>query len=85
MNEWVLLVGIGVLSYFSQILNIHAYSWGEASLLAPLDYMRLLYATILGWIVFETLPGPYTWAGALVIIAAAIWSRISALAALIFD
>lgn len=74
MSEWLLLVGIGVLSYCSQLLNIHAYGWGEASLLAPLDYMRLLYATILGWIVFETLPGPYTWAGALVIIAAAIYT-----------
>ena len=72
--EWALMAGIGVISYGAQLLNIYAYSWGEASVLASLDYVRLLYATLLGWLVFETLPGPYTWIGALVIIAASIYT-----------
>jgi drug/metabolite transporter (DMT)-like permease len=72
--EWGLMVAIGVMSYGSQLLNIYAYGWGEASVLASLDYVRLLYATLLGWLVFNTLPGPYTWIGALVIIAASIYT-----------
>ncbi|MEP0944879.1 MAG: DMT family transporter [Rhizobiaceae bacterium] len=72
--EWMLMVAIGVTSYGAQLLNIYAYSWGEASVLASLDYVRLLYATFFGWLVFETLPGPYTWIGALVIIAASIYT-----------
>jgi drug/metabolite transporter (DMT)-like permease len=72
--EWLLMIAIGVVSYIAQMLNIYAYSWGEASVLASLDYVRLLYATFLGWLVFDTLPGPYTWVGAAVIIAASIYT-----------
>ena len=72
--EWVLMIGIGFASYGAQMLNIYAYSWGEASVLASLDYVRLLYATFLGWLVFDTLPGPYTWIGALVIIGASLYT-----------
>ena len=66
------MILIGIISYGAQMLNIYAYSWGEASMLASLDYVRLLYATFFGWLIFETLPGPYTWIGALVIIAASL-------------
>jgi drug/metabolite transporter (DMT)-like permease len=72
--EWALLIAVGVVSYGAQMLNIYAYSWGEASVLASLDYMRLLYATFLGWMFFETVPGPYTWIGSLVIIAASLYT-----------
>jgi len=72
--EWVLMIAIGIISYIAQMMNIYAYTWGEASVLASLDYIRLLYATLLGWLVFDTLPGPYTWVGAAVIIIASIYT-----------
>ena len=68
------MLAIGVMSYASQLLNIYAYSWGEASVLASLDYVRLLYATLLGYLVFNTLPGPYTWIGTVVIIGASLYT-----------
>ncbi len=73
-TEWLVLLGVGVISYGAQMLNIYAYTWGEASVLASLDYVRLLYATFLGWLVYDTLPGPYTLIGAFVIIAASIYT-----------
>ena len=73
-GEWVLLVAIGLVSYGAQMLNIYSYKWGEASVLASLDYVRLLWATLLGWLVFETLPGPWTWVGAAIVIAAALYT-----------
>ncbi|MEN0041026.1 MAG: DMT family transporter [Pseudomonadota bacterium] len=72
--EWSLLLAMGVISFVAQMGNIYAYKWGEASVLASLDYVRLLYATFLGWLVFDTLPGPYTWVGSVVIIAAALYT-----------
>lgn len=73
MGEWGLLAAMGVLSYLAQMANIHAYKWGEASLLASLDYVRLLYATFLGWLVFSTLPSLATWIGSAIIVVAAIY------------
>jgi drug/metabolite transporter (DMT)-like permease len=44
--EWMLLAAVAVVSYYGQKCNIFAYKHGEASLLASLDYLRLLWATI---------------------------------------
>ena len=73
-QEWMLLVAMGGFSYVAQMANIAAYRWGEASVMASLDYVRLLYATLFGWLIFSTLPGMSTWVGALIIVAAAVYT-----------
>jgi drug/metabolite transporter (DMT)-like permease len=73
VNEWALLVVLAMVSYFAQRCNIFAYKHGEASMLASLDYTRLLWATLLGYLVFGDFPGAATWAGASIVIAAAIF------------
>jgi drug/metabolite transporter (DMT)-like permease len=73
-TEWALLVAVGVVSYFGQKCNIFAYKHGEASLLASLDYVRLLWATLFGFLVFEQFPGLPTWIGATIVIAAAVFT-----------
>ncbi len=74
VNQWLLILAMGITSYLAQMANILAYKWGEASMLASLDYVRLIYATLLGWLVFSTLPGPATWAGAGIIVAASVYT-----------
>lgn len=73
-QEWGLLCGLAVTSYFGQKCNIYAYKHGEASLLASLDYTRLLWATLLGFLVFGHIPGAPTWIGASIVIAAAVFT-----------
>ena len=73
-REWLLLGAIGVVSYFAQKANVTAYRYGEASLLASLDYVRLVYATALGWLLFGQLPAPSTWVGAAIIVLASIYT-----------
>lgn len=73
LAEWGLIMAMGIVSYAGQMLNITAFKWGEASLLASLDYVRLVFATIIGYFLFANLPSYYTWAGATIIIAAAIY------------
>ena len=72
--EWGLLAILAVVSYFGQRCNIFAYKHGEASLLASLDYVRLLWATLFGFLVFGHFPGLATWVGASVVITAAIFT-----------
>ena len=72
--EWGLLIAIGFVSYFAQKLNVLAYTFGEASVLASLDYVRLLYATALGWMLFDTFPGTSTWVGAGIIVLASVYT-----------
>lgn len=73
-HEWLLLGAIGVVSYFAQKANVIAFRHGEASLLASLDYVRLVYATGLGWLLFAQLPATSTWVGAVIIVLASIYT-----------
>lgn len=72
-TEWALLVAVALVSYAAQRCNIFAYKHGEASLLASLDYVRLLWATLFGFLVFDQFPGMPTWIGASIVVAAAIF------------
>ena len=74
VTEWGLLAALTVVSYFGQRCNIFAYKHGEASLLASLDYVRLLWATLFGFLVFDHFPGVPTWVGASIVVAAAIFT-----------
>jgi len=74
LNEWLLLISIGIISFFAQKANIYAFSKGEASLLASLDYLRLIYVALFGWFLFNELPGLETIAGAGVIVLASIYT-----------
>lgn len=53
--------------------GIRAYSVGEVSIVGPVEYVRLLFAALLGYAVFNETPGANTWIGAAVIIAATFY------------
>lgn len=72
--QWMLIIALGILSYGAQMMNILAYKYGEASLMASLDYIRLLYATVLGFMFFDVFPSGATWIGAAIIVASAIYT-----------
>ena len=72
--EWGLLIAIGLISAAGQYMNILALRAGEASALAPLDFSRLVFATVLGLMVFAEWPEPRTFAGAGVIVGAALYT-----------
>jgi drug/metabolite transporter (DMT)-like permease len=74
MEQWGLLLAVGIISWAAQMSNIQAFRAGEATAIASLDYTRLLYATIFGALVFSQWPRVETLIGAAVIIAASIYT-----------
>ncbi len=72
--EWGLMIMIGVTGWISQLANIYAYKFGEASLLAPIEYTRLLYATLIGIFIFGEFPDSATIAGALIVVLASAYT-----------
>ncbi len=70
---WVLLVSIGLLGGAAQIAMTDSLRLGAVSAVVPMDYTALLWATLLGWLLFDRLPAPATWIGAPVIIASGLY------------
>lgn len=64
---------IGLLSAANQVLFIKGMAVGEAAVLAPIDYARLVLSIIAGLIVFGELPDAYTYLGAGVIVASTLY------------
>lgn len=54
--ELLLFLLVGTFGTVGHWLLTTAYSHADASLLAPLNYLQLLWAGLLGWLVFDHLP-----------------------------
>ena len=66
-NQWGILVLVGSLTSFAQWSAVSAFKLAEATFLAPFDYLRLVFSTGLGWLIFSEWPDAYTWLGAAII------------------
>jgi drug/metabolite transporter (DMT)-like permease len=71
--EWLLLIGVGVLGAMAQSFWIRSFRAGDASVVAPFDYMRLLFAGFIGFAVFAELPTMWTLIGAGVIVTSTLY------------
>lgn len=65
---------LGVLNGIGHVLMARAYARAPVSALAPYEYTPLLWGGILGWLVFNELPGGGTLAGAAVVAAAGFYN-----------
>ena len=72
--EWALLALIGLLGAAGHLLLVHAYARAAAARLAALDYTSLLWAGLLGAVLFGETPTWTTLAGAALIVAGAVYA-----------
>jgi drug/metabolite transporter (DMT)-like permease len=76
-HEWPLLILIGFLGIAGQGMITRGVQYGDATALAPLDYSRILYAALLGYLVFGEVPGLWSWLGMALIVASSIYLVVS--------
>lgn len=69
LNTLLLLGLAGVLGGMAQILVTSAYRFGAASMLAPVDYVSMLFAILIGFVWFHELPTTVMLVGASLVIA----------------
>jgi drug/metabolite transporter (DMT)-like permease len=72
--QWVMMLSIGLLSVAGQFCNIAGYRAGEASAVAPLDYARMVFAALIGFVLFLEVPTWSTIAGSAIIVATSLYA-----------
>ncbi|MEO0637661.1 MAG: DMT family transporter, partial [Pseudomonadota bacterium] len=72
--EWLLFIALAGVTWSAQMLNVTGFKYGEASFLAGLDYIRLIFAVAFGWLFFGDVPDTTFYIGATIIIGAAIYT-----------
>lgn len=66
-QDVVLIVVGGMIATFGHYLFLRAFQTSSASAITPFTYMQLVWATLIGWLVFRTLPDFWTSVGMVVI------------------
>jgi drug/metabolite transporter (DMT)-like permease len=70
---WGWMVAIGVLGTIAQLALSQALKETEPTAVLPFDFLKLVWAALLGMWVFGELPDLYTWIGALVVFASGFY------------
>jgi len=69
----LLLVAAGLFGGVGQVLLTESYRHAEASTIAPFEYVSMLFALLLGYLVFAEVPTAAMLAGAALIVAAGLF------------
>lgn len=72
-TTWLLFVGIGVAGGAAQLLMTSSLRWGPISIVIPMDYSNMIWATWAGWVFWSSWPVPSTWIGAVLIAASGLY------------
>jgi len=67
LNSLIWLVAIGVLGTTSHVCIIQSYKWLDVSLVEPFLFLRLLWAAVIGFLLFHEIPTLNTWIGGAII------------------
>lgn len=73
LSGLLFLLAMGVLATVGQWVGVRALRLGEASIIGNIQYTQLIYATILGYALFDEIPDAYTLIGATIIIGSALF------------
>jgi drug/metabolite transporter (DMT)-like permease len=76
--DMVMFAAIGVFALVGHFLFTAAYRHAPASVLAPVTYLHLAWAGLLGWLVFDHLPDPIAMVGMGLIAAAGVTAALHA-------
>ncbi len=72
-QEWGLLLAIGVLGTLAHLLMTWSLRYAPSATLAPMQYLEIPVATLLGWLIFRDLPNTLASVGICITISAGLY------------
>lgn len=63
LKDWAMMIGLGVVATGGHFLITLSYREAPASLLAPVNYVHILFSAIAAWIIFDHAPDTLTAVG----------------------
>ena len=71
--QLLLIAGLGLSAYAGQTFMVQAYRYGDATVVTPFEYVRLIFMAMAGFLVFAEIPDYGTITGAVIISAATLF------------
>lgn len=73
MVEAAMLLAMGLVMALGHLLILWAADRAEASAMAPMPYLEMVMATVLGYAIFGDFPDGFTWTGCAIVVAAGLF------------
>ena len=73
LTGWFMFVALGMSQTAALACFIEASRLESPSAIAPLDYIRLIWTIIAGYVIWQEIPDQYTWTGIIIIVASGIY------------
>ena len=71
--EWTWLAVAGIAGTLGQLLVTQAFRVADTMAVMPFDFTKLIWASLLGFLVFDEVPSIFTWIGGTVIFAGSLY------------
>ena len=71
---WLILLALGSFGGVAQLLLTASLRYAPVPVVVPFDYSQLLWAVLLGWLIFADEPPATTWIGAAIIVASGLYT-----------
>lgn len=71
--EWGLLLAVAGFGTLRNLSDTKGYAIGEASVMAPFQYTRIIIVAIAGYFLFSEVPDLATWIGAIIIMGSSLY------------
>jgi len=73
LDNWGWLIFIGVIGTLGQIVVTEALKLADVTVLMPFDFLKLVWATLLGIVLFAEVPDALTWVGAAIVFGSSFY------------
>ena len=73
LEHWPLLVLLGVIGASTHFAMLRAFAFAPAAVVSPFSYTGLIWAVLLGYLVFAEVPDMWTISGALIIVISGLY------------
>ncbi|HEX5185106.1 MAG TPA: DMT family transporter [Allosphingosinicella sp.] len=73
-HTWMILFAVGSFGGIGQLLMTASLRYAAVPVIVPFDYVQLLWAVTLGWLLFADRPPTSTWAGAAIIVGSGLYT-----------
>jgi len=71
--DWLLFIALGISSTAALGCLLQAMRFARPTIVVPLDYVRIIWIILIGYVIWQEIPDPITWIGIITIVSSGIY------------
>ena len=77
LEQLGLLLIMSVIGTLAQISLSQAFREADSTVILPMDFTKLIWSSLLGYVMFAEIPDPWTWLGGIIVFSGVLWVAYS--------